>query len=100
MRCGNACYPVAALHGRLRQRLLRWEQLAVMLWQYAGSPSAAGGELRFADAYRASNWAPEALRWATQNGIINGKGSGILDSTGQATRAETAQMLKNFMEKQ
>ena len=51
-----------------------------------------------ADAYRASDWALEALRWATENGIINGKGDGILDPAGQATRAETAQMLKNFME--
>ena len=38
-------------------------------------------------------WALDALRWATENGIINGKGGGILDPTGQATRAETAQML-------
>lgn len=70
-----------------------------MLWRYAGSPAATDRELHFADAYRASDWALEALRWATQNGIINGKGNGILDPVGQATRAETAQMLKNFMEK-
>ena len=76
------------------------EQLAVMLWRYAGSPAATDRELHFADAYRASDWALEALRWATESGIINGKGNGILDPTGQATRAETAQMLKNFMEKQ
>ena len=74
------------------------EQLAVMLWRYAGSPAATNRELYFADAYRASDWALEALRWATENGIINGKGNSILDPTGQATRAETAQMLKNFME--
>ena len=74
------------------------EQLAVMLWRYAGSPAATDRELHFADAYRASDWALEALRWATQSHIINGKGNGILDPAGQATRAETAQMLKNFME--
>ena len=74
------------------------EQLAVMLWRYAGSPAATDRELHFADADWASDWALEALRWATENGIINGKGGGILDPTGQATRAETAQMLKNFME--
>ncbi|MDE6259817.1 MAG: S-layer homology domain-containing protein [Oscillospiraceae bacterium] len=76
------------------------EQLAVMLWRYAGKPAATSRSLYFADAYRASDWALEALRWATQNGIINGKGNGILDPTGLATRAETAQMLKNFMERQ
>lgn len=75
------------------------EQLAVMLWRYAGSPAATDRELRFADAYKASGWALEALRWATENGIINGKGDGTLDPTGQATRAETARMLMNFMEK-
>ena len=76
------------------------EQLAVMLWRYAGSPAATDRELHFADAHRASDWALEALRWATEKGIINGKGGGILDPTGQATRAETAQMLKNYMENQ
>lgn len=75
------------------------EQLAVMLWRYSGSPAATVQELRFADGDKASGWALEALRWATEKGIINGKGGGILDPTGQATRAETAQMLKNFMEK-
>ena len=74
------------------------EQLAVMLWRYSGSPAATDRELHFADAHRASDWALDALRWATENGIINGKGGGILDPTGQATRAEAAQMLKNFME--
>lgn len=73
------------------------EQLAVMLWRYAGKPSATVKGLRFTDAYKASDWALDALLWATENGIINGKGNGILDPTGFATRAETAQMLKNFM---
>jgi len=74
------------------------EQLAVMLWRYAGTPAPAKSELRFLDAGQISDWALDALRWATENGVINGKGGGILDPAGQATRAETAQMLKNFME--
>ena len=49
------------------------EQLAVMLWRYSGSPAATDRELHFADAHRASDWALDALRWATENGIINGK---------------------------
>lgn len=72
------------------------EQLAVMLWRYAGSPAAADRELHFADADKASGWAVDALRWAAQNGILNGKGNGILDPAGQATRGETAQMLMRF----
>ena len=74
------------------------EQLAVMLWRYAGSPSATSSNLNFADADKISSWALEAMRWATENGIINGKNNGILDPTGKATRAQAAQMLKNFME--
>ena len=76
------------------------EQLAVMLWRYAGKPNAKSGTLNFVDAAKISPWALEAMRWATEKGIINGKGSGILDPTGKATRAQAAQMLKNFLEKQ
>ena len=75
------------------------EQLAVMLWHYAGSPDPEDETMQFTDADQASDWAKAALRWAVQNGILNGKGNGILDPTGKATRAESAQMLKNFIEK-
>ena len=74
------------------------EQLAVMLWRYTGKPEAANQTPNFADADQASSWAVDALLWAAEAGILNGKGNGILDPAGSATRAETAQMLKNFME--
>ena len=73
------------------------EQLAVMLWRYAGSPAATDKELHFTDADKASGYALEALRWAVENGVMSGKGGGILDPRGLATRAQTAQMLKNFL---
>ena len=73
------------------------EQLAVMLWRYAGSPAATDKELHFTDADKASGYALEAMRWAVENGVINGKGNGILDPKGLATRAQVAQMLKNFL---
>ena len=72
------------------------EQLAVMLWRYAGSPAAAGEELRFNDADRAGGYALDALRWAVENGVMRGKSGGVLDPQGLATRAQAAQMLKNF----
>ena len=75
------------------------EQLAVMLWRYAGSPAATDRELHFADADKVSDWAMAALRWATEKGIINGKGGGILDPQGPATRVQTAQMFMNFLKK-
>ena len=45
------------------------------------------------------SYALDALCWATENGIINGKGGGILDPRGQATRAQVAQMLMNYLRK-
>ena len=70
-----------------------------MLWRYAGSPSAAGTLSGFTDAGQISGYAQEAMRWAVENGIISGFGDGQLGPYGQATRAQVAQMLKNFIEK-
>lgn len=74
------------------------EQLAVMLWRYVGSPAATKKELRFTDAGKASGYALEALHWAVEHGIINGYGDGRLDPRGLATRAQVAQVLKNYFE--
>ena len=75
------------------------EQLAVMLWRYAGSPTATNKELNFTDADKASGYALNALCWAVENGIINGYGNGQLGPQGLATRAQVAQMLKNYMKR-
>jgi hypothetical protein len=74
------------------------EQLAVMLWRYSGSPAATNKELHFNDTDEISGFALDALRWAVENGILNGYGDGRLGPQGQATRAQVAQMLKNFIE--
>ncbi len=69
------------------------EQLAVMLWRYAGSPAAGGTLNAFADSDKAGGWAVDGLCWAVSRGILTGRGGGILDPVGQATRAEAAAML-------
>ena len=74
------------------------EQFAIMLWRYAGSPSAEAGALDFTDADQASDYALEALCWAVENGVLRGYGDGCLDPGGLATRAQAAQILKNFIE--
>ena len=74
------------------------EQLVTMFWKYAGSPAVDEQALSFTDADRASDDAVDALRWALASGLICGVGGGRLDPTGLATRAQAAQMLKNFME--
>ncbi len=75
------------------------EHMAVILWRYAGQPAVAGPELPFQDAGMAGSYALDALRWAVDSGIINGKGDGLLDPTGFASRAQVAQMLQNFLER-
>ncbi len=72
------------------------EQLAAMLYRYAGSPAVGSYTLNFRDADKVSDWALNAMRWAVKNGVVSGKGNQTLDSTGYATRAEVAQMLYNF----
>ena len=72
------------------------EQLAVMLYRYAGSPAVSADTLTFADADAVSTWAVDGVKWAVANGILSGKGNNVLDAQGSATRAEVAQMLYNF----
>ena len=75
------------------------EQFVVMLWRYVGSPEANGHDLAaFTDGDQISSYALEALCWAVENGVLNGNGNGQLTPGGTATRAEAAQILKNFLE--
>ena len=79
--------------------LVTREQLATMLWRYAGEPAAAGnGISAFTDAADASDWAIDGLNWALGQGIVNGMGDGILVPQGTATRAQAAAMLMRFVE--
>lgn len=74
------------------------EQLATILWRSAGKPETAGNLDSFTDRGKASDWAVSALRWAVEQKIISGKGNGILDPKGRATRAEVAAMLMRYCE--
>lgn len=74
------------------------EQLVVMLWRYQGSPAPTGTMPDFTDAQQISGYAKDAVTWAAENGIVSGNGGGVLVPSGIATRAQVAQMLKNFME--
>ena len=76
------------------------EELVVMLWNYAGKQTAKNNSLvnGFNDAANVSDWAKTAMNWALENGVLGGKGGKMLDPTGFATRAELAQMMKNYLE--
>ncbi len=68
------------------------EQLAAMLYRYAGSPAVT-----FSDADTASDYAQNALIWATQNGILNGYGDGRVGPKANAERAQVAAMMVRFI---
>ena len=73
------------------------EQLAVMLYRYAGSPAHSQNELHFADANHVSAYAKEAMQWAVEEGIISGTDNNTLNPKKNATRAEVAAMLMRLM---
>ena len=74
------------------------EQLAVILYRYAGAPAADASALdSFSDRGQVSSWAGDAMAWAVSAGIIQGNGAG-LNPGGTATRAEVAAILMRFVE--
>ena len=68
------------------------EQVAVILWNYAGKPGASAS----ADTFGAHNsWADQALSWCADKGIM--ENVPYTTVTGAATRAQTAQMVMNYL---
>ena len=72
------------------------EQLAAMLYRFAGAP-AVSGALNFNDANAVSEYARSALLWATQNGILNGVGGNLAAPAALAERAQVAAMLARYL---
>jgi triacylglycerol esterase/lipase EstA (alpha/beta hydrolase family) len=75
------------------------EQLAVMLKAYSGDNSKGADISKFADAGDVSGWAKEGVEWAVGTGLIAGRDGNRLAPKANATRAEVAQILKNYCEK-
>ena len=74
------------------------QDLVTILWNYSKKPASKGTDLEFTDAASISSYALEAMRWAVENGIIAGFQDGTVKPEATATRAEVAQILKNFQE--
>ena len=72
------------------------EQIAAILWRYAGSPSAETGA-DFADESSISSYAATAVDWARASGIVNGAENNQFLPQDNATRAEVATILYNYM---
>ena len=74
------------------------QQLAVMLYRYAGSP-ATQQTLNYPDADKVDGYAEDAMKWAVENGIVGGMDDGTLNPQGPATRAQVAAMMARFCAK-
>lgn len=73
------------------------EQLATMLYRYAGSPETSGTLKDFTDKDSVSSYAESAMKWAVSQGLIDGMGDDRLNPQGTATRAQVAAILTRFI---
>ena len=70
-------------------------QIVTILWRYAGSPTAEADD--FADENEIPDYASEGVDWARANRIVNGRDGDRFDPNGNATRAEVATILRNYL---
>lgn len=82
--------------GSAPNRNITREQLAAMLYRYAGEPDGAADLSAYTDAGSVSAYAEKAVQWCVKNGILTGKTSSTLAPKATATRAECATMLQRF----
>lgn len=82
--------------GSAPNRNITREQLAAMLYRYAGEPDSAADLSAYTDAGSVSAYAEKAVQWCVKNGILTGKTSSTLAPKATATRAECAAMLQRF----
>lgn len=78
------------------------EQLVAMLYRYADylqlNTKVSDKVLSFNDSDKVSSYAVDAVKWAVENGIVNGKENNNFDPSGSASRAEVAAVLMRFAE--
>ena len=82
--------------GSAPNRNITREQLAAMLYRYAGEPDGAADLSAYTDAGSVSAYAEKGVQWCVKNGILTGKTSSTLAPKATATRAECAAMLQRF----
>ncbi len=78
------------------------EQMAVVMQSYAKTIvfnlPEDNAENTFADSFRISSYAKDAVKQMQMAGVISGKSDNIFDPQGTATRAEVSAMLRRFIE--
>lgn len=73
------------------------QQLVTMLWRFAGSPKPKSSLHGYRDLDQIADYAIEAMTWAVEQKIIQGIGDGLLDPNGTATRAQIAEIFRNYL---
>ena len=77
------------------------EQLAVILFRLSKAQPQThqdGAAGLFEDWQEVSEWAREGMSWALEEGIVTGRGEGVLAPGDSASRAEVAAMLCRFLD--
>ena len=75
---------------------LTLEQLAVLLYRYSGSPAVTDSAVETVQTDTVSNWATEAMVWATKSGILSGN-DGFQNAKRSVTRAEAAMIVMQYL---
>lgn len=70
------------------------EQMTVILWRYAGSPTATTASL--SDSASVSSYAVSAVNWAASNNIVAAVSGSAFQPQGPATRAQIAAAFMNY----
>lgn len=80
------------------------EQMASILYRYTQyknkDVSGRADISNYQDRNEISNYALTAMQWACDAGIINGISTTVLSPKGTTTRAQVAQMFKEYLEEQ
>ena len=79
------------------------QQLAAILFRYMtfrGEKTTGRADLSgYADSAAVAGYAREAMAWAVEAGLLQGRSDGTLDPAGSATRAQTAVILQRLCER-
>ncbi|MBO2527286.1 MAG: hypothetical protein CW335_03785, partial [Clostridiales bacterium] len=78
-------------------RFITREQLAAILYRFAGEPEAKGNLAGYIDAKEVSEYAIPAMKWAIGEGIITGMNDHLAPQE-YATRAQIATMMFRFLD--
>jgi hypothetical protein len=94
-------YPDGSFRGELN---ITRQEAVVLIYRYNAfmgfdlSFDDNGSLANFSDADTIGTGAAEAMKWAISTGLVNGDDHGKINPANNITRAEMAQLFKNYME--